>query len=85
MQVTLNIPDFAPLTLNNDISELKQTIKLNTALMLFKNAKFSLEQASSFANISLYEFMAECSKNQIPVISYDEDELADEMKLMKNL
>lgn len=85
MQVTLNIPDFAPLTLNNDISELKQTIKLNTALMLFKNAKFSLEQASSFANISLYEFMAECSKNQIPVISYDEGELADEMKLMKNL
>ncbi len=85
MQVTLNIPDFAPLTLNNDISELKQTIKLNTALMLFKNAKFSLEQASSFANISLYEFMVECSKNQIPVISYDEDELADEMKLMKNL
>ncbi len=85
MQVTLNIPDFAPLTLNNDISELKQMIKLNTALMLFKNAKFSLEQASSFANISLYDFMTECAKNQIPVISYEENELANEMKRMENL
>lgn len=85
MQVTLNIPDFAPLTLNNDIPELKKMIKLNTALMLFKNAKFSLEQASNFANISLYDFMAECSKNQIPVISYEVDELEGEMKSMGNL
>jgi len=85
MQVTLNIPDFAPLTLNNDISELKQMIKLNTALMLYKNAKLSIEQASHFANLSLYDFMAECSKNQIPVISYEENELADEMKSMSSL
>jgi len=85
MQVTLNIPDFAPLTLNNDIPELKKMIKLNTALMLFKNAKFSLEQASNFANISLYDFMAECSKNQIPVISYEVDELENELKSMGNL
>ena len=85
MQVTLNIPDFAPLTLNNDIPELKKMIKLNTALMLFKNAKFSLEQASNFANISLYDFMAECAKNQIPVISYEVDELESELKSMGNL
>ena len=85
MQVTLNIPDFAPLTLNKDMQELKQTIKLSTALMLFKNAKFSIEQASHFANLSLYDFMEECKKNQIPVISYDEDELVNEMKLMSGL
>jgi len=85
MQLILNIPDFAPLTLNKDIQELKQTIKVSTALMLFKNAKFSIEQASTFANLSIYEFMAECKKNQIPVISYEEDELANEMKLMSGL
>jgi len=28
MQVTINIPDFAPFTLSNDMQELKQTIKL---------------------------------------------------------
>jgi predicted HTH domain antitoxin len=70
------------LTLNKDIQELKQTIKLNTALMLFKNSKFSIEQASHFANLSLYDFMAECKRNQIPIISYEEDELVNEMKLM---
>ncbi len=85
MQVTINIPDFAPLILNKDIQELKQTIKLNTALMLYKNTKFSIEQASKFANVSIYDFMAECSKNQIPVISYDKDELENELRSMDGL
>ena len=85
MQVTLNIPDFTPLTLNSDMQELKKTIKLNSALMLFKNAKLSIEQASDFAGMNLYDFMAECSNNNIAVISYDEAELVNELKMMKTL
>jgi len=85
MQLTLNIPEFALLTLNKDILELKETIKISTALMLFKNGKFSIEQASHFANISLYDFMDECKKNEIPVICYEEDELENELKLMSGL
>jgi len=85
VQVTISIPDFAPFTLNNDIQELKQTIKLNSALMLFKNAKFSIEQASSFAGLDIYSFMAECSKNNIAVINYEENELENELKMMRTL
>jgi predicted HTH domain antitoxin len=51
------------LTLNKDIQELKQTIKISTPLILFKNGKFSIEQASHFANLSLYDFMDEYKKN----------------------
>ncbi len=68
MQVTLNIPDFTPLTLNNDLQELKQTIKLSSALMLFKNGKLSIEQASDFA-----------------IISYDDEELTNELQMMQTL
>jgi predicted HTH domain antitoxin len=85
MQLALDIPDFAPLTLNKNIQELKQTIKINTALMLFKNSKLSIEQASRFANLSLYDFMEACRENQIPVIRYDEDELKNELSLMSSL
>ena len=85
MQLTLNIPEFAPLTLNKNMQELKQTIKLSAALMLFNNGKFSIEQASHFANLSLYDFMDVCKKNQIPVIRYDENELEHEMELLSGL
>ena len=63
----------------------KQTNKLSTALRVFKNGKFSIEQASYFANLSLYDFMKECKKNQISIISYDEDELENEMKLFSKI
>lgn len=85
MQLSIEIPDFALLTLNSDIKELTNTIKLNSALMLFKNAKFSITQASEFANLSLYEFMQECKKNQISIISYDKQELENELALMSSL
>jgi len=85
MQLSIDIPDFAPLTLNSDIKELTNTIKLNSALMLFKNHKLSIEQASHFANISIYDFMQECSKNEIAVISYSEQELKDELNSMSGL
>jgi len=85
MQLILNIPDFAPLTLNKDLAELKQTIKLSSALMLFKNSKFSIEQASKFANLSIYEFMNECKKNNISVISYEKDELENELNMLDSL
>jgi len=81
----MNIPDFVPLTLNTNVKELSQMIKLNTALMLFKKSKFSIEQASKFANLSIYDFMEECNKNQIAVISYDKNELENELNLMRNL
>jgi len=38
MQLSLKIPDFTPLALNESVNELSKTIKLNTALMLFKNS-----------------------------------------------
>ena len=85
MTITLNIPDFAPFTLNKDVQELKQTIKTSTALMLFKNGKFSIEQASNFSNLSLYDFMQECKKNEIPIISYEENELKNELDLMSQI
>ena len=61
-----------------------ENIITTVALMFFKNGKFSIEQASHFANLSLYDFMDECKRNQIPVISYDEGELESEMKLMNS-
>ncbi len=85
MQLILNIPDFTAFALNNDLQELQKTIKLNSALMLFKNGKFSIEQASDFADMSLFDFMAECHKNHISVIGYDDEELSNELEMMKML
>ncbi len=81
MKITINIPEFAPLVLNKDLQELKDIIKLNSALMLYKNGKFFIEQAAHFANLSIYDFMKECSKNQIPVIHYEKGGTGKRIKI----
>ncbi len=62
MQVAIDIPDFVLMSLNKDIHELSDSIKLNAALMFYKNGQFSIEQASSFANLEIYEFIKACKK-----------------------
>jgi len=85
MQLTLNIPDFTPFALNKDVSEIVDTIKLNTSLMLFKNQKLSITQASTFSNLSIYDFIKECKKNKIAVVEYTKDELKNELELLDNI
>ena len=85
MQVTLTIPDFAPMALNSDIQELKETIKQDTALMLYKQGKLSFEQACSFADLDAYAFMKACARNGIAVIRYDRSELENELASMRDL
>ncbi len=85
MQIVLNMPDSVSFTLNESANELKQTIKLNAALMLFKKGKFSIEQASDFSGLSIYEFLKECRENEIPVIDSSEEELLKELSLMSDL
>jgi predicted HTH domain antitoxin len=53
--------------------------------MLFKNAKFSIEQAAKFASLSLYDFMLECKKNNISILEYDSQDLNNELNILKNL
>ncbi len=85
MQVTLTIPDFAPMTLNSDIRELQETIKQDAALMLYKQGKLSFEQACSFADLDAYAFMRACARNGIAVIRYNQEELENELALLRDI
>jgi predicted HTH domain antitoxin len=85
MQLTISVPKFTQFTLNKNLNELTHAIKLNTALMLFKNAKFSIEQASQFANLSLYEFITKCKENNISIAEYNSKELENDLNTLKNL
>jgi len=85
MQVALNIPEFVPVSLNQSVEELGDSIKLNAALIFFKNGKFSLEQAAKFSNLDIYDFIKECKKNQISVVNYTEEELKEELALLDSI
>jgi len=77
MKVTIDIPDkFSYL---GDHLKLKKEIKQKYALSLYRDEKISLSAAAEIAGIDIYEFIAECKRNNIPVISYSSEELDKEL------
>jgi len=77
MKVTIDIPDkFSYL---GDPLKLKKEIKQKYALSLYRDEKISLSAAAEIAEMDLYEFIAECKKNNIPVIGYSSEELDKEL------
>ncbi len=77
MEITLNLPN--NFTAFQSMTDIEQDIRLSYSLWLFKNAKVSISKAAELANLTIYEFMNACKKNDVPVIDMSKDELLDDL------
>jgi predicted HTH domain antitoxin len=77
MEITLNFPN--NFTTFQSVSEIEQDIRLSYSLWLFKNAKVTLTKAAELGNLTIYEFMAACKKNDIPVIDMSKEDLLEDL------
>ena len=78
MQVTMELPDQYFLTATPQ--EVAEEMKLNHALMLYKEGKISIGAACELASMNIYEFMKICKKHRIEILQYDEGELEEEVR-----
>ncbi len=81
MKVTLEIPDSYALYFS--LANMEKEFKLNTALMLVKQGRISVSKGSELADMTIYDFLKECKKNEIPVIDYSKEELTREFENLK--
>lgn len=77
MKITLNLPN--NFTTLQSVNEIEQDIRLSYSLWLFKNAKVTLAKAAELADLTIYEFMAACKKNDIFVIDMSKEELLEDI------
>ena len=83
MQIAINLPnEFVAL---QPVNEIEHDIRLSYALWLFKNAKVTLSKAAELAAMDIYAFMAECKKNEVPVMNMTKTELLEELASMNAL
>ena len=76
MQLNIEIPDeYLSVTQPNEIVK---CMKLNVALMMYQSGEVSVEAASKFAEVSLYDFFGECKKRLIEVQCYDASEVFED-------
>lgn len=78
MQLHLEIPD--QYGVNASPEELAQRFKLYSALMMFKTGQLSAGGACELAEIDRYAFLSACAQHGIEAVSYDADELADDLR-----
>jgi predicted HTH domain antitoxin len=83
MEITLNLP--SSFTAFQSIVEIEHEVRLSYALWLFKNAKVTLSKAAELANLTMYEFMHACKKNDVAVIDVSKEDLLDDLAGMASL
>lgn len=83
MQIAIELPnDFVSFQSAVDI---EKDMLLSYSLWLFKNARVTLAKAAELADMDVYDFMAACKQNQVPVIDISKQELLEELAGMKSL
>ncbi len=65
--------------LGKSIEDYISDMQLYTAMQLFRTHKLSLGKAASLAKMDKFVFMHYLSRNNIPVIDYEAEELTDEL------
>jgi len=83
MQLAIELPnDFMVLEIEEDV---QHEVKLSYALRLYKHAKVTISRAAELASMDIYQFMAACKQEEIPVIDVSREELESELKSMAAL
>jgi predicted HTH domain antitoxin len=77
MQIAINLPnDFVAF---QSAAEIEKDMRLSYALWLFKNARVTLSKAAELAGMDVYDFLAACKQNEVPVIDISKEELLEEL------
>ena len=77
MQITIDLPnDFVMFQGEQTI---QRDIRLTYALWLFKSELVTITKAAKIAGMDIFDFMAACKENRIPVIAVDREELLAEL------
>lgn len=85
MELRINIPESYTLYFDaNNEESVGKEFKKNNALMLFKQGRVSVSKAAELAELDIYEFLAECKKNEIPVVDYSPEELDKEIAAIRS-
>ncbi|NQV19075.1 MAG: UPF0175 family protein [Armatimonadetes bacterium] len=77
--ISFSVPEEIIFTLNENLNEFTNNIRLFSALQFYKMHKLSLGKAAELANLDKENFISQLGKYKIPLIDYNADELKKEL------
>ena len=80
MQIAIELPnDFVTFQSQGQI---QRDFSLSYAPWLFKDERVTIAKAAEIADLDIYDFIATCKANQVPVIEISREELLEELNGM---
>lgn len=80
MQIAIELPnDFVAFQAQHQV---QRDISLSYALWLFQNERVTIVKAAELAGLDIYDFIAACKENRVPVINISREELLEELEGM---
>lgn len=77
MQIAIDLPN--SFVNFQNIASMQKEISTAYALWLFQQERVTIAKAAELARVNLYDFMAICKSNRIPVIDITPAELIEEL------
>ena len=84
-EMTVDIPEDVLYALNQSKREFTTTMKLLTAVELYRDHRLSLGKASSLAGMAISDFLLRLSSFGVSSIDYDPDDFVEELSLIGTL
>jgi len=78
--LSLSYPDDLLITSGKSPQEMEAELLFLLAVKLFELRRLSLGKAAEFCRMSKLKFRYEIGRLQVPVINFDDDQIADELR-----
>jgi predicted HTH domain antitoxin len=78
-EMTVDIPEDVLFALNQSKGEFICTMKLLTAVELFRDHRLSLGKASSLAGMAISDFLLRLASFGVSAVDYDPEDFAEEL------
>ncbi|MFN8255667.1 MAG: UPF0175 family protein [Bacteroidales bacterium] len=81
--ISIDLPSDILLALNESEAELKQRIKIDLAIRLYKLQKLTIGKATQLSELSRFEFETLLSENEIPISNLTISDVLNDCKKLK--
>ncbi|MEM7184213.1 MAG: UPF0175 family protein [Spirochaetota bacterium] len=85
LALTIELPEYVLLQMGSSTEKLKSEVKKMIAVNMFKDGFMTTGQAAELCGMHRVEFMYYLSRNNIPVVDWDKEDIKKELSVVDRI
>lgn len=85
LALTIELPDFLLLQMGSSTDKLREEVKKMVAVNMFKEGYMTTGQAAELCGMARVEFLYYLSRQNIPVVDWDKEDIEKELSIIDRI